>query len=566
MLILSDSNPIQFWPIVDDTFNEEDKDAQFIEDYFFYLEFKGDQAIKLKGIDTENKIYKLAIYDENNVLITRLTFTKTFVSPFYVYDLTFSADGISLFESCFKCIVELDTEVVETVETRVSIEEFEIDMDGWTNLSKPSTSIDSLSTALNKPFSGTESNWALGSLPTITYSGNNTRVAAVGMNTLDLYRYAISIELEVIRAGFSADFIVELFQLDGTYAYLNLVSQGITFNVISGNVQTLHFILPPGYGDGNFIGIRISTYSGTIGDVITWNSAVYTAEPETDWIQSSDNSGSLKISTIDTIDRSILLKSGITLPVDDHFIRFKYDSTFATVNLGLQLRFKILDSSDATLANYLIPASISSGEQSYSIPITNATVKSDAAKFQLNLEDTSGSFLAGDFIHVNSIEIYTTEEVTSEVLTPLFKSDASEATENLTTNVLVSYKTNKNFDGIIPTDGDYFTIRIPGRLYHGNTRGDQKLSETSNGINITTYSSLAKTKRFQIDDMPYYMHEKLKSILMFCVTGSLLINGVEWELNSGDSYTYTGDRPDTYPMQSAEIVLSRKNYNKHNVI
>jgi hypothetical protein len=64
--------------------------------------------------------------------------------------------------------------------------------------------------------------------------------------------------------------------------------------------------------------------------------------------------------------------------------------------------------------------------------------------------------------------------------------------------------------------------------------------------------------------MPDYMHTKILLALQHAISGSLLINGVEWTIE--EEYELIESQSQYYPFQAASIWLTRKNYYLTNTI
>lgn len=147
----------------------------------------------------------------------------------------------------------------------------------------------------------------------------------------------------------------------------------------------------------------------------------------------------------------------------------------------------------------------------------------------------------------------------------LKKSDCLLFSTEPESSTLISYSTSKDFDSVISeTSGQLYNIRVPGLFYAEKRPTVQKSFETSNSLILNTFTSLKRQKLLLVDDCPYYMHNKIESILMFCTSGIILIEGVQW--TKEEDYSYLDSRPEVYPMQAAQIYLTRKKYSKHNVI
>lgn len=141
--------------------------------------------------------------------------------------------------------------------------------------------------------------------------------------------------------------------------------------------------------------------------------------------------------------------------------------------------------------------------------------------------------------------------------------------EECKSSVLILYKANKNFAGLIYDEySEYRYLRVKGRFFHPGKSGSAAFSEQSNGTVITRNWTMKKKKLLEVQDCPEYMNTKIDLALAHCVDGDVTINEVSWELADGDLYEYEGaaDRPDTYSLQAGKAWLSRKNYFKQNTI
>lgn len=146
----------------------------------------------------------------------------------------------------------------------------------------------------------------------------------------------------------------------------------------------------------------------------------------------------------------------------------------------------------------------------------------------------------------------------------IYKSEFVRYSSDIAENTLIRYKSFKNFAGIVyPNDGTYFSIRIPGVFYHQRFPTEQKGIELSNSREINTGSVLKLQKLLSIQDAPYYIHNKLILILQHAVSGSVVINNVEWTVE--ETYTLEDGDP-MHEMRQANIFLTRRNYVDRNVI
>lgn len=152
--------------------------------------------------------------------------------------------------------------------------------------------------------------------------------------------------------------------------------------------------------------------------------------------------------------------------------------------------------------------------------------------------------------------------------TMLARTDLMYAGDDIQENVSVRYKGFKPYAGI-PWTGDEspMTYRIPGVFFKERAKTTTTSLELSNSKFITTSSMIMKKRKFSIQDCPDDFHFKNELIFNHGVVGQVIIDGVEWKRDSGDNYEKNeDDRPDEQPMAPAEILLTRKDWVKRNVI
>ena len=95
---------------------------------------------------------------------------------------------------------------------------------------------------------------------------------------------------------------------------------------------------------------------------------------------------------------------------------------------------------------------------------------------------------------------------------------------------VLNYKSIKNFAGInYPNDGVYFSLRVPCRFYDTQNAKTQNSLPLSGSQIVTTAIESTRQQYFETALIPPYMLDKLELIFQHCVTGSLQIDGVEWQ-------------------------------------
>lgn len=143
------------------------------------------------------------------------------------------------------------------------------------------------------------------------------------------------------------------------------------------------------------------------------------------------------------------------------------------------------------------------------------------------------------------------------------RSDLIHITDLAEEDTLMKYKDRRSFAGLFYDDDSlYFTVRVPGRFYHGRPTKAQSEIDLEDK-NIVTGTSVSKQTLLEIDHVPYYFHDMINLFLAHS-SGSLNLKGVDWI--SRDSYELVTDElPNDYPLRPATTYLTRKNYNKRNI-
>lgn len=147
----------------------------------------------------------------------------------------------------------------------------------------------------------------------------------------------------------------------------------------------------------------------------------------------------------------------------------------------------------------------------------------------------------------------------------VYRTDYFKVSENIEENTQLIYTSTKDFDGI-PYEGidGYFAIRVQSQFFFEDDPMVSKVLDLSNSTIIETGASLKKRRKFTLDDMPEYMRDKIKRVLMHGVKGSVLIENVNWIIDS--DFSDVGSRPESYPMKATEVWLTKKTGYIQNII
>ena len=196
----------------------------------------------------------------------------------------------------------------------------------------------------------------------------------------------------------------------------------------------------------------------------------------------------------------------------------------------------------------------------------NATVNHISQTF--NLTDIPDELIISVLANVPSGGMYTVPQSSVKMFilpgTVVAKSDPIKFSSDITENTLIRYKSEIDFEGLVyPGDGNYFSIRVPGAFYHQSFPTTVKSVDIGNSREINTASLQFRAKELDIQDCPYFMHDKILLVLQHAISGSVVINNVEWSFDN--SYDLVDDDP-MYIFRRASTKLVRRNRVTRNII
>jgi hypothetical protein len=323
------------------------------------------------------------------------------------------------------------------------------------------------------------------------------------------------------------------------------------------------------------IRLLITKSSETPSDIFTFNSGFdgffnttdneteNTSGPIANWINTA---ASLQATTAADFGVKNLRKSGFTIPTVGSRVRI----TWKINNLSgdnFYLSMILMDASDTQLANVIFTEEELIDNQYHTFEYIADGAALDTDHLLILASTTEDEWSSGDVISIDNIEITSLSGESVQARTDLIRISS-----NIEENVRITYGAVKNYAGLnysIPKAygiSETFTTRIPGIFFHPKKKSISTAMELSNSQFITTSTMLQKKRLLQIQDMPEYMHDMLELILNHAAIGSVIINNVEWKRDAGDDYVLSEDRPDSYPLYAAEVVLSRRNGIKRNAI
>lgn len=194
----------------------------------------------------------------------------------------------------------------------------------------------------------------------------------------------------------------------------------------------------------------------------------------------------------------------------------------------------IYDSGGLEVGNHVLTMSIPATSDWNSIQIIAAVMASSSY---------------GRIVDINSIQC------SDNIIEPL-KSDCLDIATVQKCTELIEYSNNRNFAGLVyeadVSPEQTFNIRVPAIFFHNAFVEEDEAMELTTGITKTS-GTLKVQRLFDTDYMPYYMHQKL--ILIF-KHQSILIDALYWIKESAYEIQ-EGNR--MWPVKKAKVLIT-ENY------
>lgn len=558
----SDALPIQFWPIGQQTFNEY-KPGYPIVHKCFAVERQCDDPLKLQYIDDPLSQYFISFFNDDGVQVASVPFIETsqneeIVNASFITDL----DGLS------------QTSLGDATRTNPW---------AW-----ESTDGGRLQNAVGQV--GTDvQNGLIVKKSVVGIEGNSTVTARWGIGDNSVTTKIVKLQLYLIRAGVIIQTVTVDTKAGATSSsFTNTITDlpfvaatnydqigiGILYSdpggLSSPSVYLYHFSvesLQPSRYDLTVvpqdIGVCEDDYQAFISTGGPANDLAYPT-PVGDWVNvpfgglpnwtiDSGGAHASLISGQNTCNVSIPI-SGL-LPGDVVKVFIELDANLSASAAHITAAFyspgPTLASNTATIFSTLFS----------NISTTTFTIIGSVNPIELRIVVTLSSAPSSPINYTlnPNLRIYKVAG------TAIYKSDFIKYRSLITENTFIRYKSSKNFAGIVyPNDDTYFNIRIPGVFFHQRFPTEQKGIELSNSREINTGSVLKLQKLLAVQDCPYYLHNKLILILQHAISGSLVINNVEWTVE--EAYTVDDNSDPMYELRRASVYLTRRNYVDRNVI
>ena len=157
----------------------------------------------------------------------------------------------------------------------------------------------------------------------------------------------------------------------------------------------------------------------------------------------------------------------------------------------------------------------------------------------------------------------TNQVITADIgFETLMQSDCLDLKETHECTKLIEYENTSNFDGIDyvgGSPGPSFQLRIPAIFFEEQNPQEQEDAELSNGQIITLRQSIQEKRLLEIGYLPPYMHRKIQKVLMH---DSVLIDGDYWRKRD----PYEPNPIKKYNLKTASVMLTKYDSVEKNTI
>lgn len=508
-MTVSDSNPIQFWPVDEETYNEKAICGVYKECYC--QKFNCDDTIKTQIHAPDGGQFELRSYDEDSVLCDTIDFDlvdNNVVDAIYIPNGEPIENGRATGGNGFDSVIQ--------------------------NYAQSSGvgagSFDAINKAISE-YKNTDVNVA------VTVNSSDL-TGSVFLNFI-LYNSAKSQSTNIPSVPVTYNGVYELSKASTSFnpAYFEVLLDNGTAGNVDWSIEVTYCYKKTRQFkiyDNSEIG-ALAGFTNRVHSFISGGS--------NNWSLGSNPSITLGGTSIS----SLAIENFPTFANQTYTI--EYSANFGTNGANLYI---ILLDENYNLTHVLpsIPES-STGETTGTVEITPTS---------------DGSFIA--FFLENGGVVNTFTMHTLEKLSPteieLYHSDCVEFKEDHECTELITYYNSKNFDGLVfetvgsPSPGS-FSLRVPAQFYQESNPQEVEDHEKSNGEIVTLRQTIQSKRLLEIGYVPAYMHRKIQKILMM---SSVYIDGKYWKKRD----SYDDNTIKKYTLKQASVWLTEYNSVKKNTL
>lgn len=517
MIVLSDSCPVQFWPVADSTFNEGPICG--VTPVCFCTPFLCDQDIDLFFSDSANLDYYVQVVDENGLELLLEPFVKetTGGTTYYTYSLQPYSNSPSF------CNIKLRAYVV-TVEPSGDESEF-VDnfhfQDDIQNFSPTDIGAD------NNWYHLAEKN--LRTVAQFNNAGGALQVQINGIDVTDEYYVGQHVFLRSNTLVYNGRFVVAAKVFFAGNTLINMEESFISTDG-AGSI----FDLPWVQSDDTFF--DFDGYVFKHHDVVTPSpNASYTnVDLLFNPIIGSLNSGDeIRI-------RAKLRFDFVDEPYTIHFIGMNGQ------NLPVN-RFFELGSRTGSTTQLLVDMQVT-------IPqYLGADIAMTSLAFYIsgNESEVEGE---PNIVYVDYVVIGDSDDLIDGlvVVDTYLKSDCLHVKDQHDCTTMIEFSNSKNFDGILyeTSPQPVFSILVPAQFWKENNPQTQEDLNLSDGEIVTLRQEIQEKTLLEVGYVPNYFHKKIQKILMH---DEVTISGTQWKKRD----SYESENIDRYPLKRATVWLTQ---------
>lgn len=493
-MTFSDLNPVQFWLIDCDTYNEEERYG--LNHRCFCHPWECDDEIKTQFQHSAGLNFSLLIYDDEDSLLDNIPVEETSDGVYYVA-FTPSDNTPGICDKNIKLQVRQNASEAQVPVSSPPLTDFD------TTTGTPPT-LASLASWVNAggPNPGT---WTLSATPDITVNGGAgvSGYIAGAIATDSSFSYEFNIQFQIFGDG------AETENIDVTFALLDSSFAEVDTHLINYNsigVKTPNFTLN-GTSDGAYLAMRITNNTPTESKSFELQSASYVAGTVSfDWTLGANPTVNLPgTGPLDSKESELLFVDFAFTAGSEYTVTIGFNRV---VNSGSSnprtSEIFILNSSDVTQFTNSAPS--------------NAGANTLSILFIANANTTRIGFThnSGSNVDITVTSLVITVLQTTGTTQVLAKSDCLSIKETQKGTLLLTASNARNYAGIVNNNGSpelTFYLRIPAVFNEERFPEEEEPLQLSNNRIISLNSQVKAQKLLETDQMPFYMHRKMKLFL-----------------------------------------------------
>ncbi len=545
----SDSLPIQFWPVDEETFNEKVICGLVKQDCFcqpfncddeIVLQFQNTNALALRILSGEEMAFA-TLFDQGFISDLGDFTSSSPGSGFWAWDAAYggSAKTVQSLNHTSQRLVKSMT-ITEGTTYRVTVSYALTGQNMTLKFYSGSTLIDSLLVTDN---SGTEASHEIEFVATTDETEIYFTVTDMAGGSATFYITDILFEEQTDDGTVLEE--IELTQVATGIWEVDFVPNELLSPALCN--QKIALEVGEGFQNGDFntlAGWENLPSMGVIGSgSVAWSIVANQARAVFGFAQDSQ-----------------VLRQAVTFAPDTYtfYMNFNVANTAAG---NVSLYFVLWDGGSNYL--WIVNGAGAAGENPAFVGPQSYAVGSHAiaVQFTTTREYRYIAFEAAASVGVSTVDVNYIH-ISPEPFTELYKSDCIDLKEDHECTKLISYSNSSDFDGIAyqsASPAPTFNLRVPAVFYEENNPQEQEDLELSNGVIVTIRSSIQEKRLLELGYMPNHMHRKVQKILMH---ETIQIDDTYWKKRD----SYDANAIHKYNLKKAQVWLTKYNSVEKNTI